>query len=963
MRYFSSRERREADLFYADLMGIPARRRRRRTAPIEATSSSETEPAAVAERIGESRDEAFTETSLNPARAFDEVVHAGADPTPFLGETDEDVVWEPVALPNSATPPDALQPGALVVTRALGEGQLAILEVLGEDVQIESLYGEGNCIRPDVLVLDCRPVARPPQSPEPPGTIESWIQENAMSPGDVEAAGMLEAAETFADPEVIEIMRTPEETAASEIAAGLSTLEETAASEIVAGLSTLPETAASDIAAGLEFLERIEGQAVDSPAPALTPTAVSGVTIEAASGLGTSRTVAPIATVSPQRQMSEVLDRELILFAKARIVAEWIDRNLSATFEQAFNDAALRARLDVSKDKVLLDKLRPFPQQKIPPRRDQLFTTDAVLTTLLKAPADIAGLWPIFDVLHHYGVVLLPPDSRNPFGRPSVMASITRVDARLDRARFDAGTAAVEQHAIKFKKAVGNKNMLHHAIEPEAIPAEWSAGKRDQTLQVAKPVVALLRRLRELNQTWRAGTYPGHWWNDFSVDIFIAVGLEASGFWKRDSVRPFFRALNAACEQDAAPGRFAWKGIYNDAGLAQEMDGLYGTGRVLSGVEGHGPGPRMHVHLDLRPLTVPFDATTGFWLDGSRVVLTPPARGLVPAATPAPVQARTREEEDAGIGEAVPNRGRGRFRHAPLGGNGSNVEARWNVDASTAAGSTVDVVVYLHGYGAPAADFLARKAQSAGVDLVDSTGAVVVRASRPTLVLVPRGRNSSGSRWVFDALTDSAAFNALVDAGLSWLASNALRLPESSSLTRGRLTLIAHSGGGAAMSVLLASGLDPDEVVCFDSLYGGEVPVARWAERRIGSSAAMQSGLRAFYTPCGAASWNYWATDGKWHLISTEVAARRLQQAIERALSSAGDAALTSRFRVERTGVGHTAIPARYSPLLLDDIAATVPNATPAPPSTARPPCVANDDWLTQPPRRPAGDDPPAPKP
>ena len=157
---------------------------------------------------------------------------------------------------------------------------------------------------------------------------------------------------------------------------------------------------------------------------------------------------------------------------------------------------------------------------------------------------------------------------------------------------------------------------------------------------------------------------------------------------------------------------------------------MYGAGRVLSGVEGHGPGPRMHVHLDVRPLTVPFDATTGFWLDGSRVVLAPPPpRAPVSALPPLPVQGRTRAEEeeeeeveeDAGIDEAVPNRGRGRFRHAPLGGNGDNVEARWNVDAATTSGTTVDIVVYLHGYGAAAADFLARKAQSAGVDLVDST--------------------------------------------------------------------------------------------------------------------------------------------------------------------------------------------------------------------------------------------------
>ncbi len=267
---------------------------------------------------------------------------------------------------------------------------------------------------------------------------------------------------------------------------------------------------------------------------------------------------------------------------------------------------------------------------------------------------------------------------------------------------------------------------------------------------------------------------------------------------------------------------------------------------------------------------------------------------------------RTREEEDTGVGEAVPSGGRGRFRHAPLGGEGDNVEARWNVDAATPAGSTIDVVVHLHGYGAPGANFLARKAAAAGVDLVDANGAAKVRASRPTLVLVPRGRNTSASRWVFDALPDAAAFNALVDAGLSWLHGTIVRAT-GAPFTRGRLTLMAHSGGGAALSALLQSGLDPDEVVCFDSLYGGEDPIRRWAEAKIASPQAAESGLRAFYTGCSApnpkhaagrwvpkdggshtyeapGSWLYWTSDNRWHMISTEVAARRVQHGIDRAL-------------------------------------------------------------------------------
>jgi D-alanyl-D-alanine carboxypeptidase len=318
--------------------------------------------------------------------------------------------------------------------------------------------------------------------------------------------------------------------------------------------------------------------------------------------------------------------------------------------------------------------------------------------------------------------------------------------------------------------------------------------------------------------------------------------------------------------------------------------------------------------------------------------------------------------EESGFDEAVPNSGRGTFRHAPLGTDpGDNVEARFNVDAATPGGTAIDLVVYLHGYGAVRPDFLARKADTAGLDMLDATGAVRIRATRPTLALVPRGRHTTGATWLFDALGDAAAFDALTDAGLAWLAGSVLRLPAGSGLTRGRVTLMAHSGGGAGLSRLLARKVNPDEVVCFDSMYGPEDSIQQWALARIASPDAPRSGLRVFYTGCGSDSWGF-RSDNKWHLTTTEVAARRLAHAIDRAVSRAPNgAALARRFTVERTGVAHSDIPARYSPLLLEDIQAAAPRATPAPPATERPACVANADWLTARPRRPGGEDPPRP--
>ncbi|MEO8075459.1 MAG: M15 family metallopeptidase [Acidobacteriota bacterium] len=372
-------------------------------------------------------------------------------------------------------------------------------------------------------------------------------------------------------------------------------------------------------------------------------------------------------------------------------------------------------------------------------------------------------------------------------------------------------------------------------------------------------------------------------------------------------------------------------------------------------------------------------AGSGWRAAGPAVPHYPVAGQTQAPATPAPL--------DDEFDEAVPSGGRGRFRHEPLGGEGDNVEARFNVDAATASGSTIDVVVHLHGFSMRPDDatFLTQKAAAAGVDMLGDGGAVRVRASQPTLALVPRGRHVLGPVWVFDRLRDRAALDRLIGAGLSWLCATVLRLPGGSTLTRGRLTLAAHSGGGGGVSALLAGGLDPDEVMCFDSIYGGEEPIRRWAEARIASPNASRSGLRVFYTgssaPAAAHPAGRWLTgrngkltyqppgswiyrNGQWHLVTTEVRSRRLHEAIQRAVARAtGGAALVNRFRVQQTSVAHNDIPAQYSPLLLDSIAAEVPNASRPPAASVRPVCVENDDWLTAEPRKPGGSDAPPARP
>ena len=276
---------------------------------------------------------------------------------------------------------------------------------------------------------------------------------------------------------------------------------------------------------------------------------------------------------------------------------------------------------------------------------------------------------------------------------------------------------------------------------------------------------------------------------------------------------------------------------------------------------------------------------------------------------------------------------RGTFRHATLGHRGHNVEARWNFDAATGRRTPrIDIVVHLHGYGRRTPGFLARKARMAGLDMVDSNGSVIVRPTRPTLALVPLGNyrpfyrynenkeKTRIQRWSFDKLQTKTDFDALVVAAQQWLASVVLGLPSGSNLARERLILMAHSGGGAGMNRLLDAGLDPDEVVCYDSTYGAADPIIRWARRKIAGTSARSGALRVFHRGGKPAN-----------------AARQIKRAVDRTLTAQGAncTTLARRYRVERTRVGHSDIPSAYTKLLLNDMTAVMPRTT-----AGRSPCT-----------------------
>lgn len=155
------------------------------------------------------------------------------------------------------------------------------------------------------------------------------------------------------------------------------------------------------------------------------------------------------------------------------------------------------------------------------------------------------------------------------------------------------------------------RTQLTAALEKAVKRMERAQGYRTFAVEV----VDFLKRLAARNSHFVGGTYPRHDWGEYSVDVFLNVGEDADGFFKRPGTEQFFDDVNTTALEDkpTAPyGQFQWRAVYNDDRMLTTIGTKYGAGRI-SKAPHHGPAPdKLHIHLDLRPVTLMPDPVTGF---------------------------------------------------------------------------------------------------------------------------------------------------------------------------------------------------------------------------------------------------------------------------------------------------------------------------------------------------------------
>ncbi len=378
--------------------------------------------------------------------------------------------------------------------------------------------------------------------------------------------------------------------------------------------------------------------------------------------LGTANTTAPVANVSPRKEMLNQLTDETTLFSNASAIAAWVKSKAPAPVADT-TGASLTAppaftftTEELLKDKALVKKIKPKPAK------------EEDLTAML-------------DLLVSYGFIERAAAATS--GTPASFTLKRDPKTQLpDLTAFDKDKKSVSDFKDKFEKRQQRPSPLDPVVTTSVLPGNMAAGaaaefKREKTAETnlaqlkkdledldksgatdekaqakrkaleaniakaekaytnaqgfhtfAEDVTNLLTRLSAVNTDWKAGTYPGHSWGEFSADIFLSTSLvevkdigDYSGkYWNRKVVRKFFDDLNAECEKDdPVSGKFAWRAIYNDVPLAGEINKKFGAGRVLQ-KENHGPqGKKLHIHLDLRPVKQRLDTKSGFEIDKGRI--------------------------------------------------------------------------------------------------------------------------------------------------------------------------------------------------------------------------------------------------------------------------------------------------------------------------------------------------------
>lgn len=317
-------------------------------------------------------------------------------------------------------------------------------------------------------------------------------------------------------------------------------------------------------------------------------------------------TAVPRAAIHRQHTAGAHPDQDL---CNALALIGWIDRAGPFTRAELFADAEAMALLDP----------RPALEEDLQPLLDLLVSWGVVHAPSAGDPRYLRA-FALDDVQHpQFGTArsLAPIGANRCFNPqremrrrglaiPSELAprawwATTGHEALLASATFEEQRLGVLDAQI----AAETNPQRRAALEAQRRVAQRSYEQHTSPWRFATPALHFLRRLRALTdqsshplvRSWLLATYAGHFWSEFSADIYLGA---RSGPWPEEQVLDFFDRVNAAAEMTGDGfGRFAWRAIYNPQVVRDAVNDAFGHRRLL-----YETGHYDHIHLDVRPVAL-----------------------------------------------------------------------------------------------------------------------------------------------------------------------------------------------------------------------------------------------------------------------------------------------------------------------------------------------------------------------
>jgi LAS superfamily LD-carboxypeptidase LdcB len=231
----------------------------------------------------------------------------------------------------------------------------------------------------------------------------------------------------------------------------------------------------------------------------------------------------------------------------------------------------------------------------------------------------------------------------------------------------------------------------------------------------------------------------------------------------------------------------------------------------------------------------------------------------------------------------------------------------------------IDIVIHLHGNGSEGMNLEDQKEwentckdpKGRGLHWFQPPAGAPER-QRPTLGFLVRGRSRGNNHFDFPVLSSKAGIGELIEFGFSRLKEIYPPL-QKRDLTRDRLILTAHSGGGQPLTDIITNiGDIVDELHIFDALYTNPNNLIKWALSRIDreiSNPERPGAFRVLHRGEGTEKY------------SLDVCSKLKRKLLNHP-------SLEKRYRVQRTSTPHKSIPYRYGSALLTDAGMDFPNST-----------------------------------